>query len=150
VFLAHLHSGTKCSEDALVHPIETGYIVGMTLSQAAQHYHVTGLDQSLLNEQKEAFQTCLTFLEGVEKSNGRHTGSNSYGLKHIVENPSGRFGIPASQDCYNGYIYEGTLILAALASGFTISQRGHLHADLNISERCVRRRAKEFANSVIA
>jgi hypothetical protein len=116
----------------------------MTLLQAAHTYDVTGLDRSLLDNQEDAFQTCLSFLEGVEKSNGRHTQSNSYGLKHIVENPSGRFGIPSSQDCYNGYIYEGTFILAALASGFTMEQHGHLRADFNISQRGLCPRAKEF------
>src|SRR5438105_1609821 len=120
----------------------------MTLSQAAQNYPVAGLNHSKLEGQEEAFQTCLSFLEGVEKTKRPHKWRGSYGLKHIVENPAGRFGIPSSVDCYTTYIYEGTFILAALASGFSMVQSGeYLHVTFNMSERSLRRRAREFANS---
>jgi hypothetical protein len=119
----------------------------MTLKQAAQTYMVAGLDQSWLAGQEKAFQTCLTFLEGVEKTKGQNKWHSSYGFKHIVEEPAGRYGIPCTVDCYNGYIYEGTFILAALASAFTMRQDGNfLSVSFNISERSLKERAREFAN----
>jgi hypothetical protein len=114
----------------------------MTLKQATKKFTVTGLDASALQHQDSAFQRCLAFLDGVEKLQTQNRRHSSYGLKHVVENPSGRFGIPSSQDFYFGYVYEGTFILAALASGFTMQQvdRG-LNATFNISERGIRRKA---------
>jgi hypothetical protein len=121
------------------------YIGSMTLWQAAQSYPVAGLDYSILKGQEDAFNTCVTFLEGVDKIKAQNRRHGSYGLKHIVEYPSGRFGIPSSWDCYTTYIYEGTFILAALASGFSMDQR-YFSATFNISERSLRRRTREFAN----
>ena len=119
----------------------------MTLSQAAQTYSVAGLDQTALAGQEEAFQTCLKFLERVEKTKRQNPSHSSYGYKHIIEDPAGRYGVPCETQCYSGYIYEGTFILAALASGFTARQQdGHLGASFNICERSLAKRAKEFAN----
>jgi hypothetical protein len=82
----------------------------------------------------------------VERTKGQNRKHDSYGLKHIVENPAGRFGIPSLPRCYSTYIPEGIFILAALASGFTMKQPGRLPtATFNISERSLKNRAKEFA-----
>jgi hypothetical protein len=117
----------------------------MTLEQAAQTYRVAGLDPAWLVGQEGAFQTCMEFLRGVGKAKRQYWRS-SYGLKHIVEFPAGRYDIPCEVDCYNGYIYEGTFILAALASGFTMRQHGMgLSVTFNISERSLIQRAREFA-----
>jgi hypothetical protein len=118
----------------------------MTLWKAAQTYPVAGLNHSMLEGQEDAFNTCVTFLEGVDKIKAQNRRHGSYGLKHIVENPAGHFGIPSSWDCYTTYIYEGTFILAAQASGFSMVQSGeYLHVTFNMSERSLRRRAIEFA-----
>jgi hypothetical protein len=118
----------------------------MTLAQATQTYSVAGLNQSALMGQEKAFQTCLKFLEGVAKTKRQNASHSSYGYKHIVEDPAGRYGTPCTVNCYNGYIYEGTFILAALASGFTVRQQdGYLGASVNICERSLAKRAKEFA-----
>lgn len=120
----------------------------MTVEDASRLYSVRGLDPKFLKDQEPAFQTCLSFFSGLEKATGDNSRHTSYGLKHAAENPSGRWGIPASRDCYNGHVYEGTLILAALASGFAMKQRGnYLKATFNISERGLRNRAREFAES---
>jgi hypothetical protein len=120
----------------------------MTLAQATQTYSVAGLDQSALAGQEKAFQTCLKFLEGVEKTKRQNPSHSTYGYKHIVEDPAGRYGIPCETECYSGYVYEGTFILAALSSGFTIEQRiGDLSATFNISERSLKRRTKQWADS---
>ncbi len=116
----------------------------MKLFKAAQTFNVAALDESKLKGQEEAFQTCLAFLKGVEKSKTQNRTTGSYGLKHLVENPSGHYGISSSKDCYAGYVYEGTLILAALASGFGIQQHGRtLKTTFNIHEPSLRKRAKE-------
>jgi hypothetical protein len=122
----------------------------MTLQEASKKYSVAGLDLSALETQEEAFQTCLSFLAGVTKIKSQNTAHSSYSLKHIVENPAGRFGIPSSVDCYTCYIYEGTFILAALASGFTMRQRSpHLKATFNMSERSLREAAKAAASNAV-
>jgi hypothetical protein len=118
----------------------------MTLAQAIQTYPVAGLRQSALEGQEEAFETCLSFLAGVKKTKAQNKRRDSYGLKHIVENPAGRFGIPDSPRCYSAYISQDTFILAALASGFTMKPWGRApNATFNISERSLKNRAKEFA-----
>ncbi|MFZ3376317.1 MAG: hypothetical protein WA183_12255 [Chthoniobacterales bacterium] len=118
----------------------------MTLGQAIQAYSVAGLDASAFMAEEEAFETCLSFLEGVEKTKAQNKRHDSYGYKHIIENPAGRFGIPRWPRCYSTYIPEGIFILAALASGFTMNQPGRLPtATFNISERSLRERAKDFA-----
>jgi hypothetical protein len=115
----------------------------MTLTQATKKYKVAGLDTALLKNQDEAFQRCLTFLDGIEKIRTLNRRGDS--LKHIVENPSHVCG-SHSQDFYTGYVYEGTFILAALASGFTAQPivPGGLKSWFNISQRGIRRRAKEL------
>jgi hypothetical protein len=118
----------------------------VTLTQAIQIYSVAGLNPSALMGEDEAFETCLSFLESVEKTKAQNKRHDSYCLKHIVENPSGYFDIPCSIRCYSTYIPEGIFILAALASGFTMRQPGRLPtATFNISERSLKKRAKEFA-----
>ncbi len=118
----------------------------MTLTEAIETFPIAGLDASALTREEEAFETCLSFLESVEKTKGQNRRHDSYGFKHIVENPSRYFGIPFSVRCYSTYIPEGIFILAALASGFTMRQPGRLPtATFNISERSLQSRAKEFA-----
>jgi len=118
----------------------------MTLEQAAETYAVAGLDHSALLNQNEAFQTCLSFLEGIPKAKTQNRWHSSYWYKHLVENPKGRLDTPSSPDAYGGYIYEGTFILTALVSGFTMQQWGNrLKVTFNISERGLRRRAGEVA-----
>jgi hypothetical protein len=114
----------------------------------AKQFDVRGLDSTELTNQQDAFEACLEFLEGIEPTqalNRRHT---SYGLKHVVENPAGRMEVPSDPDAYKLYVYEGTLILAALASGFHMKQIGDgLSAIFNFSERSLKRRAKEIAEA---
>ena len=116
----------------------------MTLKQAAQKFTIAGLDKSALVNQDEAFERCLTFLDGIEKIRTLNRSGDS--LKHMVENPSGHFGVPSSQDFYTGYVYEGTFILAALASGFRAQPivPGSLKSWFNISQRGIRRRVMEL------
>ena len=118
----------------------------MTLQQATETFSVVRLDHSILLNQNEAFQTCLSFLEGIPKTKTQNRWHSSYWYKHLVENPAGRLDIPSSPDAYSCYIYEGTFILAALVSGFTMQQWGdRLKVSFNISERGLRRRAREVA-----
>jgi hypothetical protein len=120
----------------------------MTLQQAIEAYPEAKFNPVLFAQlpahEEESFQTCLSFLEGVEKSKGQNRSHDSYGYKHIVENPTGYFDIPWSIDGGTCYIPEGVFILAALASGFTM-QPIRVSARFNISERSLCRRAKEFA-----
>jgi len=121
----------------------------MTLAQAIQTYSVAGLDAATLTCEAEAFETCLSFLEGVEKTKAQNKRHDSYGYKHIVENPSRYFGIPCSSECYSTYIPQGIFILAALASGFTMKQPGRLpNATFNISERSLKNRAKDICRTI--
>jgi len=118
----------------------------MTLQQAAETFSVVGLDHPILPNQNEAFQTCLSFLEGIPKAKTQNRWHSSYWYKHLVENPKGRLDTPSSPDAYGGYIYEGTFILAALVSGFTMQQWGkHLKVSFNISKRGLVKRAREVA-----
>lgn len=120
----------------------------MTLNEAADLFHVNGLHREQLHDQEGAFAVCLDFLAGVGKTKGQNERRSSYGLKHIVERPSGRFGMPRAPEVYRGFIYEGTFILAALASGFSMKQLGQsLRSTFNISERSFRQRARDFAQS---
>src|SRR5438309_1055202 len=58
----------------------------MKLWKAIKTFNVASLDESGLNGQDEAFQTCMAFLKGVEKSKTQNKKHGSYGLKHLVEN----------------------------------------------------------------
>lgn len=118
----------------------------MELKKAIEQFggEVNKLDPKHLKNQEEAFQTCLSFLDGVDKSKAFNNTYSSYSLKHIVETPAGRFGIPSNSK-YNGYIYEGTFILAALASGFRVKQGKGLKAAFDISTKSLKTRTKEFA-----
>lgn len=116
------------------------------IQDAATAFNVQGLDCSMIENQQDAYEVCLEFLKGlvpIKSLNRRHT---SYGLKHIVENPAGRMGVPSDSDCYSLYVYEGTFILAALSSGFQMKQfRGGLTAIFNISEKSLKQRALEIS-----
>ncbi len=114
----------------------------MTLQEAAQTFRVAGLDPALLEGQDSAFERCVEFFKPIVKTK-KPQGPGSYRLKHFIENPSGRFGIPSSVPSYTQYIYEGTCILAACAAGFSMRQAGrHLGAIFNISERSLRNRMR--------
>lgn len=116
----------------------------MTLEQAISDFPLTGLDSQVLMDQEGAFQMCLRFLSTVDKTKQVNDRAQSGRLKHCVEDPSNfGLGIPSR---YHGYVYEGTFILAALASGFTrFAEKGRLRSRFNMSERSLRRRAKEWA-----
>jgi hypothetical protein len=104
----------------------------MTLTQATKKFKVAGLDTALLKNQDEAFQHCLTFLEGIEKIRTLNRRGDSF--KHIVEK------------IYDVYVYEGTFILAALASGFKAQPIGSgLKSWFNFSQPSIRRRVLELA-----
>src|SRR4029077_7224648 len=92
----------------------------VTLHETAKKYPVGVLHPKMIDGQEQAFQTCLSFLAGVEKTKSPNKRHDSYGYKHIVESPAGRYDIPSAIPCYGGYIEEGTFILAALAAGFTM------------------------------
>jgi hypothetical protein len=120
----------------------------MTLQEASTLYSVAGLDPACLKDQEQAFQRCLDFLSTVEKTKQENKRHMSYGLKHILEDPSRlcpEWTGGDSSNPYGGYVYEGTLILAALASGFAMKQRGkHMKVTFNMSERSLRNRCKEY------
>jgi len=112
----------------------------MDLRQAMARFQVAGIDTSALAGQEEAFRNCMRFLDGIEKTKRINTRHGSYGLKHMVENPTGRFGRRSDQSKYTGYVYEGTFVLAALASGFSTRRhaKSGLHYFFNISERSLK------------
>jgi hypothetical protein len=100
----------------------------MTLAKAAKKFRVAGLDRSKLRGQEDAFIGCLRFLDGIEKQQKPNRKYTSYCLKHLVE------------ECSGNYVYEGTFILAALASGFTMEQQGkNLTVIFNISQNNLRK-----------
>jgi len=76
----------------------------MTLQQAAKTFSVAGLDHSILPNQNEAFQTCLSFLEGIPKTKTQNRWHSSYWYKNLIENPAGLLDIPSSLDAYSCYI----------------------------------------------
>jgi hypothetical protein len=122
-----------------------------TIRAATAAFDVQGLDPSLLTKQQEAYELCLEFLDGIESIRTFNRSHTSYRLKHVVENPAGRMGIPSDPDCYSLYVYEGTFILAALAASFQMKQTENgLTAIFNISERSLKRRTKEVAASRLA
>jgi hypothetical protein len=96
------------------------------------------LDMEMLNreDQKNAYQLCLEFLDGVEKVKGINYEHTTYGYKHMVE------GRP-----HRGYVYEGTFIIAAFEAGFTLEQlsRGCLKSFLNTNERSLRERSRQWS-----
>jgi hypothetical protein len=98
------------------------------------------LDAEMLNreDQKKAYELCLEFLQGVEKSRRMNYEHTSYGYKHMVE------GKP-----HRGYVYEGTFILAALEAGFNMRQLrpGCLKAVFNIKEGSLMKRIREWSPS---
>lgn len=89
-------------------------------------------------DQESAFQECLRFLAGVEKRKGKNRSRGSYGLKHKVERPC--------DGVYNGYVYEGTFIVAALVSGFTRWQPrvGSISSWFNMTEGSLNRRCDDY------
>ncbi len=117
-----------------------------TIQAAAVAFDVQGLDSAMIAKQQEAYELCLEFLEGIDSIRSFNRSHTSYGLKHFVENPAGRMGVPSDLDCYSLYVYEGTFILAALACGFEMEQTGKgLTTIFNMSERSLKRRTKEIA-----
>lgn len=107
----------------------------MNLDEACRRFAVPGLNQANLEGQERAFQTCLLFLGGIGKTKAQNR-RTSIKIKHLVESPTGNFGIPSDTDCHSSYVYEGTLVLAALASGFTSKQlNSGLSVTFNMAER---------------
>ena len=108
----------------------------MTITEANRQFSVPGLDPTAVKGQERAFRECLAFVSGIGKIKGQNRRRTSYKIKHLVESPTGNFGIEADSECYSGYVYEGTLILAALAAGFTAVQVGSgLSVTFNMAER---------------
>ena len=103
----------------------------MNLKEASEKFPRKGCDLKTIRETKDqdrAFKACLDWLAGlkpIRNSNRRH---GTYGLKHMVERAS------------QLYIYEGTFILAALASGFSVRDivPGGRSGFLNVSELSLR------------
>ena len=78
----------------------------------------------------------FTFVSSIAKTKTQNRRRTSYKIKHLVESPTGNFGIKGDSECHSGYVYEGTLILAALAAGFTAVQVGSgLSVTFNMAER---------------
>lgn len=125
------------------HPL---ILSSMTLTDAKARYTVPKIDDSALRGQESAFQHCLDFLACLDKTRAINRRVGSYGLKHMVENPTGREGRPSDESKYIGYVYEGTLILAALASGFRCEHTpgNSLHCCFNISLRSLNRTLKTY------
>lgn len=85
--------------------------------------------------QGDAFEWCLEMFNSLEKTKRINHRHGSYGLKHVVEDPAGRYGVrSAVQNTYRGYVFEGTLILAAKTAGFSASGDG-LKVAFNFSEK---------------
>lgn len=101
------------------------------------------IDESILRGQGKAFDLCRELLSTVTTRKTINPRFHSYNLKHIVENPSGRFGTEQSCECYSTYVYEGTLILAALSLGFECQQhpRG-LTACFNMDTKSLKEAAR--------
>jgi hypothetical protein len=109
------------------------------LVRMARNSGVKGFDESALLGQVDAYQYCCKFLSTLEKRQTINRKYSSYGYKHMVEDPSGRFGGPNRNNCYTTYVYEGTFILAAIAHGFEWKQDGSdLKVAFNISERSLK------------
>jgi hypothetical protein len=120
--------------------------MSIDLIELARKSGVQGLDESKLTGQSEAYKICCEFLKKVEKRQTINRKHGSYGLKHMVENPAGRFGVPSSPSLHQGYIYEGTFILAAISQGFRWVQPGkHLKVNFNISERSLKSAVRSAA-----
>lgn len=112
----------------------------MTLAQARARYKVQGIDETKLADQEGAFQNCIQFLSGIQATKAINPNAGSYNLKHVVENPTRSFGRPSDPSKYTGYVYEGTFILAALASGFKLRYRGprSMGCTFNLSTRSLK------------
>lgn len=115
----------------------------MTLQDAAEKFTVPGLIAEQLKGQEPAFQSCISFLRGIRKTKRQNMDRTTYGLKHMVESPARYIDSPTDHPG-PGYVYEGTFLLAAFASGFTPKPLGKgITSTLNISSRDLRRRLLE-------
>jgi len=124
----------------------------ITLKEAQKEFKSHGLDPKGFAEvppQEEAFQGCLEFLQGIRKTSTFNNRS-SYGLKHLVERN-------IDPHVYFTYVYEGTCILAALASGFkarTVVEDSDLLEDrglncwFNIYDEDLKRRNREWGEEL--
>jgi hypothetical protein len=97
----------------------------ITLAEALARYEVQKIDPKRLIGQEHAFANCMAFLDGVGKRRLINRNHTSYAIKHMVEQPNGQFDACRAEECrkqFTGYVCEGTLILAAFASGFNFSR----------------------------
>ena len=127
-------------------------MTNITLANAAKAYWFPGLDPLSLRRQEGAFEICLSFLQRIRMTKSQNLRYDSSALTQIVENPEGHFGIPVLPQvrrCW--YIYEGTFILAALASDFKMVQprRGYLNVNFNICERSLRSETVSFTKALL-
>lgn len=122
----------------------------MTFSAARQRFQIPFMDEAALNkpDQEEAFDDCVRLLSNVPKTKSQNRGHSTYGLKHIVESPTGRYGIPTDPRVHDTYVYEGTFILAALASGFTLKfiYPRSIGGTLNLSNPGLKRALQRFVS----
>jgi len=119
----------------------------MNLQEAISRYSVPEIDLEALKGQEESFSLSMELLDGVAKTKTQNRRHSSYGYKHMIENPSSKCPSPRPPEVYLNYTYEGTFILAAIASGFERRQHSDgLTSSFNISERSLMARLREFAN----
>jgi hypothetical protein len=96
------------------------------------HGEATYPDSSMKEWLSESacFDRCVDLLGTMDKLKGINTRYGSYGLKHVFERYLYLF-VP------NGYVANGTFILAALASGFKHERINGLNALFNISQKSI-------------
>jgi hypothetical protein len=123
----------------------------MTLREAAREFshRIPGFDPGALNGQDEAYERCQDFLREIEKTRSAFNRTDSYKLKHFVEDPTGNSGIGGGEARHCCYVYEGTFILAALACGFVIRHPAEsrvMNVRFNLSQISLAARAKRWAD----
>jgi hypothetical protein len=94
----------------------------MTFQEAIEKFPTPGilLKHLQLPGQEEAFINSRDFLDQIERSTTQTV--VSYTVKHWVENPSGRWGTDRHRpERETGYVYEGTLVLAAKSLGIKVT-----------------------------
>ena len=97
----------------------------MTLAEARQRFGEDLMSREMLDDERqtEAFRRCLRVLSIIPKQPKLNLRQGSYRLKHLLERALGP----------DLYVYEGTLILAAKAAGFSFkSSRSRLEHFFNL------------------
>lgn len=107
----------------------------ITITEALLRYPTAGFNPDYLEGQEAAFQTCLDFLEDVERMGRTSLYTNSDTVVKVIQASIG------------GFVYEGTYILAAAVMGFTRHQpRGEqFRAYFNMSGPSLQKRLAHYA-----